>query len=56
LSCVDTASAMARAHLQRRILPNVLKNVFGIRKFEWEGAQFRGERENAPGKEHSARF
>jgi hypothetical protein len=56
LSCVDTASAMVRAHLQRRILPNVLKNIFSIHKFEREGAQFREERENAPGKEQSARF
>jgi len=51
LCCVDTASAMVRAHLRRRILLNVLKNIFGMHKFEWEGAQFRGKRENVPGKE-----
>jgi hypothetical protein len=56
LSCVHTASAMVGAHLQRRILPNVKKNIFGIHKFEWEGAQFRGKRENAPSKDRSARF
>ena len=57
LSCVGAASAMVRAQLQRKILPNeIYTRIFGIHKFEWEEAQFRGKRENAPGKEQSARF